>query len=228
MYIRTFEIGADHKYKVEDRYIDGNRLQMSGHYSSLDDSDGIRDGHFVFYTDSGFIDCEGNYLNDSVIGEWRYYSNNSQLLWYTINYNNGARAELTSYYKNGKIKRKEFHDKNDKVISGKCYDEVGNEIAFTQFEIMPKAPYDLIQFLVDNMHYPKKARKQNITGRVVTKFVVDESGHIIDVEVVEHVSPELDAEAVRVISKMPPWSPGVRDDKAVKVYFTQPITFNLE
>jgi hypothetical protein len=42
------------------------------------------------------------------------------------------------------------------------------------------------------------------------------------------VNPELDAEAVRVVSMMPKWIPGKQRGKAVAVKYTMPIMFRLQ
>jgi protein TonB len=95
-------------------------------------------------------------------------------------------------------------------------------------ERMPKASFNLNKWLGKNIHYPKKAQQEGIEGRVLCKFIVNEDGSISDVTVIKAVSPELDAEAVRVLSRMPAWEPGMQNGKAVKVYFTIPIAFALE
>jgi len=46
--------------------------------------------------------------------------------------------------------------------------------------------------------------------------------------VVRSVSPELDAEAVRVIGLMPKWNPGKQRGKAVAVKYTMPVMFRLQ
>ena len=95
-------------------------------------------------------------------------------------------------------------------------------------EVMPKAGYDIGQYLGENMHYPEHAREHNIEGRVIIKFIVNEDGHISDCTVMKSIDEECDAEALRVVQSMPPWKPGMQDGKAVKVYFTIPIVFRLE
>jgi protein TonB len=37
-----------------------------------------------------------------------------------------------------------------------------------------------------------------------------------------------DEEAVRVIKAMPKWNPGKQNGKAVRVYFTLPVTYTLQ
>ena len=228
-YVRSYKVDVDHKYRVEDRYINGNKLQMSGYYSSLD-PDGIKDGHFVYYSDSGFIMKEGNYADDNKIGEWKYYYENSRNIKKIEHFMNGKYdGELISYYEDGKIKDKTVYDAKTNAINYSSYDETGKEITRSSYiEVMPKPPYDLNKYISENVKYPRKARKNNITGRVLTKFVVDEDGKITNVTVIKHVSPEIDAEAIRVISQMPRWNPGTQNGKPVKVYFTQPLTFDLE
>jgi hypothetical protein len=58
---------------------------------------------------------------------------------------------------------------------------------------------------------------------------VNEDGRISDISVVRNLNPEADAEAVRVIEKMPNWEPGETEAGViVPVYFSLPIKFALE
>ena len=66
-----------------------------------------------------------------------------------------------------------------------------------------------------------------IQGRVIATFVVMKDGSISNVKVVKSVSPELDTEALRVLSAMPNWTPGMQNGKAVNVKYTVPISFAL-
>lgn len=91
----------------------------------------------------------------------------------------------------------------------------------------PGGQMELMNFLMRNMRYPENAQKNNIQGRVVVKFVVGKNGKISDVKVVKGVDPELDAEAVRVLSTMPDWIPAECNGKPVASYFHLPVTFKL-
>ncbi|XZF15846.1 TonB family protein [Chitinophagaceae bacterium MMS25-I14] len=92
----------------------------------------------------------------------------------------------------------------------------------------PGSPDALIGFLTSNIRYPDSARKHNIEGRVVIRFVVEKDGGISDATVIKGVHPVLDAEALRVVNSMPKWKPGVNKGKPVPVYFFLPVTFKLE
>ena len=59
------------------------------------------------------------------------------------------------------------------------------------------------------------------------QFVVERNGEIKRTKVLRSVSPELDAEACRVIKAMPQWKPGKKDRKKVACLYNLPILFSL-
>lgn len=101
---------------------------------------------------------------------------------------------------------------------------------FEVVEEMPEFPggmQAMMEYLAKNIRYPAKAHEANVQGRVITQFTVGKDGAIHDAKVVRSVSPELDAEALRVISAMPNWKPGKQGGKAVATRFTVPVVFRL-
>ena len=86
----------------------------------------------------------------------------------------------------------------------------------------------LVQYLGENFKYPQEAVKHNITGSVMVTFVVTAAGKITDVKVETPVNPLLDAEAVRLVSNMPDWKPGMQSGSAVDVNMKMPIEFKLK
>ena len=142
------------------------------------------------------------------------------------------------------------HEENDNIISSedlgaavvapapkvvevaKVPDEVieDNEI-FKIVEKMPEFPGGMaacLKFLANNIKYPAIAQESNIQGKVIIQFVVNKDGSIVDPVVVRSVDPHLDKEALRVISMMPKWSPGMQRGKPVRVKYTVPVTFRLQ
>lgn len=106
-----------------------------------------------------------------------------------------------------------------------------NQQAFDVVEQMPEYPGGikaLLDYLCQNVKYPADAEKQKIEGRVIANFVVETDGSISNVEVFRPVFPSLDTEAVRVLSAMPKWKPGMQSGKVVRVKYTVPISFNLK
>jgi TonB family protein len=95
---------------------------------------------------------------------------------------------------------------------------------------MPQFPggsSKLFEFLQKNLRYPQVARDNNIQGTVVISFVVETDGSIGDIRVSRSLSPDCDAEAVRVVSVMPRWTPGEQDGKLVRVQYVLPVKFAL-
>lgn len=100
---------------------------------------------------------------------------------------------------------------------------------FQVVEQMPEFPGGMgecLKWLQANIKYPKEAKEKGEQGRVIVQFIVEKDGSITDVKVVRSVSPILDAEALRVISSMPKWKPGMQRGKTVRVKYTIPIMFN--
>ena len=85
----------------------------------------------------------------------------------------------------------------------------------------------LMEWLSNNVRYPKAAQRQGFEGRVVVQFTVERDGSICDIEVVDSVSPDLDAEAVRAVRSMPKWTPGKMNGEPIPVQFSLPINFVL-
>lgn len=102
---------------------------------------------------------------------------------------------------------------------------------FVVVEKMPRFPGGdkaLMNYLANNVHYPEKAKKQGTQGTVYLHFVINKDGSVSDVKVLRGVSPELDAEAVRVVKAMPKWIPGEQKGQKVRVAFNLPIKFSLK
>lgn len=101
----------------------------------------------------------------------------------------------------------------------------------TAVAVMPEYPggiNELMKYLAMNIRYPEAAIKANAQGRVVVKFVVKADGSVADPEIIRGQTPELDAEALRVVAAMPAWTPGKNEKgEPVSCYFTVPINFNL-
>lgn len=102
---------------------------------------------------------------------------------------------------------------------------------FEVAEVMPEftgGKEEMYKYLSSNIVYPPDAFSKNIQGKVYIQFVVDKKGNITQPTVLKSVHPLLDQEAIRVISQMPPWTPGSNKGKVVKVRYTLPINFMLD
>ena len=84
-----------------------------------------------------------------------------------------------------------------------------------------------LDYLRANVNYPPECREAKIQGRVLITFVVDKDGSIKNARVLKSVHPLLDAEALRVISAMPKWKPGLQHGTPVSVQYSVPVNFRL-
>lgn len=82
-------------------------------------------------------------------------------------------------------------------------------------------------FLNDNLKYPAEARKAGKEGTVNISFVVNADGSLSDFEILKGVDPQMDAEAMRVVTSFPPWIPGKQNGKTIRQRFVLPIKFRL-
>ena len=128
--------------------------------------------------------------------------------------------------------QREVQKESDKEFkSTLTYDETPSSDVFDVVEEMPQFPGGapkLMEYLSQNIRYPKEAMEANKQGRVIVTFVIGKDGSISDARVAKSVDEALDAEALRVISSMPNWTPGKQNGKAVNVKYTVPITFRLD
>ena len=122
-----------------------------------------------------------------------------------------------------------------KIKPQKIYDKVDVNPQFVGGDT------ECMKFVAQNMRYPQKCVENAVTGKLVCHFVVNTDGSISDVEVyakdgaviqagkpaTQEMFDLLAQEAARVVEKMPEWTPGRKDGKAVATRFSLPVTFSL-
>ena len=127
---------------------------------------------------------------------------------------------------------------------GGTVEELDEEVPFAVIEDVPVFPgcegvaknkrlecfmEQMAKHIKRNQQYPERAMEDNIQGRVSVLFVIDKDGNITNVQARGPKGGELlEKEALRVISKLPKFKPGMQRGKPVKVKYSQPITFKLQ
>lgn len=91
--------------------------------------------------------------------------------------------------------------------------------------VFPGKEEGLLNFLRMNIHYPAESRNKGIQGIVYVAFVVSNEGNVKDIKILRGINDELDAEAIRVISIMPQWFPGIQKGRFMSVQYNLPIQF---
>jgi TonB family protein len=149
------------------------------------------------------------------------------------------------FYKEGGKQRKTTY-KNDQLFSTIWFDPNGfqklpvtkpvwsadgkmvEESCFVdKYPEFPGGLSAMFEFISEEIFYPSKAKKVGAEGRASVKMVIDENGKIIYAKVHSKINPYLEAEALRVVSKMPLWSPAINNGKPVSVIVNLPIVFKL-
>lgn len=109
----------------------------------------------------------------------------------------------------------------------------------------------LSMYIFEHMKYPGSIKTYGISGRVSVSFTISEDGSLTDVKVdkvdrikvsewakqkysadelaknEEVAKKDMAAEALRVISTMPKWSPGKHSGKPVAVKYALPVNFRV-
>ena len=86
----------------------------------------------------------------------------------------------------------------------------------------------LYKWLNSQIVYPAAASEEGVQGIVIVAFVIEKDGRVTNVQVVRKKHPALDAEALRVVKKMPNWTPGRNNGQPVRVKYNLPVTFKLQ
>jgi len=82
-------------------------------------------------------------------------------------------------------------------------------------------------YIAAQINYPSKAKKNNVSGRVWVNFTIDKVGNVRNVYLDRGIDPDLDNEAIRIISGMPKWKPARQRGEAVPVELNINVDFVL-
>jgi TonB family protein len=93
--------------------------------------------------------------------------------------------------------------------------------------VFPGGDNAMYEFISENLVYPFDAREKGEQGKVYVRFVIGKEGYKSKVSIARGVSPELDAEALRIVNLMPPWTPGKQNGVPVNTNIVIPIVFKL-
>ena len=102
---------------------------------------------------------------------------------------------------------------------------------FVIVEQMPQFPVgekEMMKFIYDNFKYHLLAQKMGISGTVIINFVIDGEGQITNLKVSRSIGGGCNEEAIRVLEKMPHWSPGRQGGKTVRVSYSVALKFHLQ
>ena len=108
--------------------------------------------------------------------------------------------------------------------------EVKSTVAsgFDKCAMYPGGENGVNTFIHKNLDYPMAAMKSGKEGNVTVRFTVNADGSVSNVKVVKGLEPNLDAEAVKVVSKLKGWTPAMKGGKAVAMDYEVNCNFKKE
>jgi TonB family protein len=80
----------------------------------------------------------------------------------------------------------------------------------------------MFKYLGSQLKYPDGVKA---SGTVFVSFIVKADGRVSNAQIKRSVAPELDKEALRVVSAMPNWKPAMKDGKPVDCEMVLPVKF---
>lgn len=110
-------------------------------------------------------------------------------------------------------------------------EEIDNDImCYIIIESAPNFPggrLGLVEYITKNIQYPNSSLAENIEGKVVVQFTINQLGEVTKPRIVKSVSPELDEEVLKVVSRMPKWIPGTSGGRRYTMNFMIPVSFKI-
>jgi TonB family protein len=108
--------------------------------------------------------------------------------------------------------------------SGKIYklDDVDN----AAYPVFAESNQNFGKFIASNLEYPEAAFKQNVSGSVKLKFVIEPSGKISNIVVDKALGGGCTEEAIRVL-RLLKWYPAQFNKMSVRSWMSLEITFDI-
>ncbi|MEM9990883.1 MAG: TonB family protein, partial [Bacteroidota bacterium] len=89
----------------------------------------------------------------------------------------------------------------------------------------------MLEFIYENIEYPKEAYAQKVEGTCVVQFVVNKNGQVCDAKVVRDIGAGCGAESLRVVELMKEkgiqWNPSTHHNRLKFVQINLPVKFRI-
>ena len=169
------------------------------------------------YTMTGELKAEGRFQDEALMieqGPFVFFHSNGKI---------ESKGNYALGYKTGVWER---YDKWGQPLAEKVYDhEPLLNIVYNLAETMPKAPggeKEFVRIITEKVKLPPgKELNKNITA----SFIVEKTGAISNVKVIDGDSGEVDEQLVEMIKSTQPWQPGAEKGLPVRVEMRMPVQF---
>ena len=173
-----------------------------------------------FYTDKSGLNCgyekDGQYHNQLV----PYTEGDSVFTDYFKTLINMKRQQVKS------VTYESAQEAKEKRIKGQGYDENRIYDEVDEMPVYPGGTNALNNFISTHMYLFSNDKKEHAAngGRIVVEFVIEKDGTTSNHKVSQSSSQEYDADAIRLVKKMPKWTPGKLNGQTVRVRYSLPIS----
>lgn len=169
-----------------------------------------KNGNCIYFDDNGDKESQGLFKDNKTTGTWTWYDNGSK------------DSTVATYRENGTKEYTRFSRiELEKQKSSNNVYQLADEMP-----TFPGGIEAMNLFIAKEFNLPKANKNNSVTGIFYVIIVINEDGSVSLLEIKKSLSSTLDEEAIRVIKKMPNWSAGKIDNKAVKVRISIPFKIN--
>lgn len=121
-----------------------------------------------------------------------------------------------------------YGDKQKETINWRTTSEKqGKIVSRKTLPVFAEGQESLKHFIQQNRKYPTKAFSKGVEGVVKIKFLINESGKVLEAKLDKSIEASLDKEAIRLVELMPRWTPAKLDGVPIDYIYTIPIEFKI-
>jgi hypothetical protein len=181
-----------------------NHTLMSGKLKSLEPLH--RTGKYMFYAPNGAPYASGFYINNIPFRAWSFFDSEGQVV-KSLNFS--AAIQFLNNY--GSVDLGDDYIESLKKTPGYRKKDIKNFLGFIE----------------ENAVYPPFSLINDEQGRILCQFVIDKSGKLINIKIMEGLNEDFDLEVIRLLSLAPPWKPLKVKGDPVNAVYTLPLNFKV-
>ncbi len=170
-------------------------------------------------------DADGKTLLTDGTGQFRAYDDQLNLIQEGAVLNSKGDG-VWSGYDNGKPYYKETY-KNGRLIKGESYCTGGKTYTYTKTSKRPEPKggiHNFYEYIASSIAEKAIQQSAALTGNLLVKFTVTESGELNDISVLKSANAKIDKLAVEALMNSPKWSPALAKGQAKPMAYYMPIT----
>lgn len=163
----------------------------------------------ISWFDNGSISHAGYLKDGERHGKWKFF------------HRNGTLAGYEQFF-NGHVIKKEYFNED-----GSLQPDTAKANAEASFKNGGENGWR--KYLAKSLYWPRNLELTNTNSVTIgISFTINEEGKTEDVEVYVPFHPEFEKIAIRIIRNSPAWNPAISNNRRVKQYYRQPVTFAQE